>query len=116
MWRTILVAISVLLSGCGDEKPTYDVLLRQGKLTMVKIPAAQAMDTAYYYRVIERECPGNTFCHIVFFAGTRQVSYPMTDLDLAARTAIFNRSPSQNFERLSLACRLKATNTATCFN
>jgi hypothetical protein len=107
--------VVLLISACGDDTD-YEFLGRQGTLLAYSIPSDRAGDVDHYRRVVAEVCPGSGICIVSFFAGLSSVRYPLSDTELAAQTAQYNRNPSSGLDRLMLACRLSTEGPSNCFS
>jgi hypothetical protein len=103
------------ISACGNDTD-YEFIGRQGAVLAYSVPSDRAEDVGHYRRVVTEVCPGSGICIVSFFVGLSSVTYPLSDSELAAQTAQYNRNPSSGLDRLMLACRLSTEGPSNCFS
>jgi hypothetical protein len=116
IFRKSILFITVLsLSACGEDTD-YEFIGRQGSMLAYSVPSDLAGDVDHYRRVVAEVCPSSEICIISFFVGLSSVRYPLSDNELAAQTAQYNRNSNSGLDRLMLACRLSTGGPSNCFS
>lgn len=98
------------------EAEAWPVIGRQGIVSLVLVPTAQATDRPSYEHAIDRLCVAGQACFLNFYTNSKgaAVSVPLPDEIAAEATATFRRSFKQGAQMFMWSCRLKAS-TNECF-
>lgn len=94
----------------------WTVIGRQGIVSLVLVPNAQATDRIAYDREIDRLCPPGQTCFLNFYTNSQGlvVTVPLPDGIASEATATFRRSTKQGAQMFMWSCRLKVSSDA-CF-
>jgi hypothetical protein len=94
----------------------WPVIGRQGIVSLVLVPEAQATELAAYRQQIDRLCQPDQTCFLNFYTNSKGVPVvvPLPDEISSEATATFRRSTKIGAEAFMWSCRLKASNQE-CF-
>lgn len=113
--KPIIIGIAAIVffayfsySGLREDEPEYSIIGENGIVKALSVPASAASSESNYRRIIDAECTEEASCVIAFFVGLSEVSFPLSERELEAQTAQYNRNPSSGVDELVIAPRAAA--------